>query len=287
MYTIPKSLYIPEYQLPLFITFIPPGYQEENQFHNHEFSEIAIVAQGEAIHKAGGKTEKLSAGDVIIMHLKNIHAFNSMVNFSHINIIYDAQKMPIPILDGYDLALFDVIFPRTPAIMKPNPAPIAKLDKKDLQRLIKLIKELSAELQNIRPGRQFFCMGLFMEIITHITRSEIRPTNQHKKLFLVGDAVSYINEHYKENITLSDIARKTRMSSRSLSRHFKNASGMSPVQYIIYTRLNHAAELLVKTNDNIEYISSECGFKESNYFIRAFKKRFKQSPYKFRLSHKE
>ena len=287
MYTSFRKSYLKEYQLPLFVLKVPAGEQKENIFHNHEFSEIAIVTQGQATHRAGRKTAKLEAGDVIIMHRKDIHSFSSMVEFIHINIIYDAVKIPIPILDAYDLPLFNIIFPHNIETVTSLPGPVAKLNKENLAKVEALVDELSDELGNIKPGKQFLCMGLFMTIITYIARCERKLTKQNAKLFLIGDAISYINEHYNENITLPVLAKKTNMSCRSLSRHFKNASGTSPIQYLIQVRLNHAARLLLNTNKSIESISNECGFQEENYFIRIFKKYFKLSPYKFRISHRQ
>jgi AraC family L-rhamnose operon transcriptional activator RhaR/AraC family L-rhamnose operon regulatory protein RhaS len=279
-----KSLYIAKYQLPLWIVL--PGKQIKNLFHDHEFSEIAIVTRGEALHLGSRQKEKISVGDVLLLHPGSIHAFDYTKDFSLVNIIYDAQKIPIPILDGYDLSLLELILMHKPKDINTGVTPVTKLDDKTLQKVIKLVNELDSELKSCKAGCQFLSMALFMEIIICIARRAQIMTVQHDKLFLVGDAINYINEHYREKITLSDIAKKAKMSKRSLSRHFKNACGLSPISYVNHIRLNCAAELLMTTNRGIDEISMECGFKEINYFIRVFKDRFKQTPHRFRKSHR-
>ena len=63
---------------------------------------------------------------------------------------------------------------------------------------------------------------------------------------------------------------------------FKEATGYSPIDYLIRIRLHKAAEMLVSTSSTISEISPECGFADSNYLTRQFRKVYKVSPREFR-----
>ncbi len=92
----------------------------------------------------------------------------------------------------------------------------------------------------------------------------------------------YIDEHYNEKITLDFLAEKFYINKYYLTRLFKKQYGNSIVNYILQVRITHAKQLLRFTDMSIEYISEECGFSDTNYFSRAFRKIEGISPAKFR-----
>ena len=83
--------------------------------------------------------------------------------------------------------------------------------------------------------------------------------------------VSFIEEHFSKKLTLDDIAGAARCSSPYLCRFFKNMSGYSPVEYLIFYRVHQAAAMLEETTKNILEISMDCGFDNTSYFIRKFR----------------
>ncbi|WP_118976414.1 helix-turn-helix transcriptional regulator [Taibaiella koreensis] len=95
-------------------------------------------------------------------------------------------------------------------------------------------------------------------------------------------AKSYIFEHFMEEITLAGLARHCYASPFHFSRIFKQFSAYAPHQYIQALRLKHA-ELLLRTTDlPIAEISTLSGFRRTDYFSAAFKKRYKMAPSGFK-----
>lgn len=92
----------------------------------------------------------------------------------------------------------------------------------------------------------------------------------------------YIDMHYNEKITLDMLAENFFINKFYLTRLFKKQYGMSVVNYITYIRITHAKQLLKFTDLSVEYVGEECGFNDSNYFARTFKKVEGVTPAQFR-----
>ena len=63
------------------------------------------------------------------------------------------------------------------------------------------------------------------------------------------------------------------MSETNFRRVFQQVMGISPIEYVINTRINRAKELVRHTDLSVSEISSLCGFKDVEHFCRTFKKR--------------
>ncbi len=97
----------------------------------------------------------------------------------------------------------------------------------------------------------------------------------------------YINNHYKEEIRLEDLARIIGMTPAAASRFFKLRSGKTVSDHIIDTRLGHATRLLVDTTHAVAEICYDCGFNNLSNFNRIFKKRKGCSPKEFRENYRK
>lgn len=83
-------------------------------------------------------------------------------------------------------------------------------------------------------------------------------------------AIDYIHRNYKENVSLSDLARYTYLSSSYISRSFKKYLGVTFTEYLVQVRLFHTISML-RGNDTITEIAYETGFSNASSLIEAFK----------------
>lgn len=97
----------------------------------------------------------------------------------------------------------------------------------------------------------------------------------------------FIDEHYTEDLGLSQIADLAGMSPVAFSRFFRQRTGGTLTDYIVDIRLGHAARLLVDTDKNVSEICYECGFNNLSNFNRAFKSKRGSSPREFREKYKK
>ena len=94
--------------------------------------------------------------------------------------------------------------------------------------------------------------------------------------------LEYIQAHYKETITLDEIAEYAHMSKYYFCRSFRNLTGATVLEYINNVRLARVHNLLVHTRDSIEEIALQTGFSSSSNLARVFKKTYGVSPREFR-----
>ena len=98
----------------------------------------------------------------------------------------------------------------------------------------------------------------------------------------IKQVITYISEHYTENITLEQLAKLSSYSPTHLSKRFRDATGIPPIRYLNNVRIEQAKYLLQYTSDPISRIMERCGFSDAAYFSRAFKKVLGYSPKTFR-----
>ena len=108
------------------------------------------------------------------------------------------------------------------------------------------------------------------------------PVEIHTTDYQLLQAANYINAHYMNPLSTSEVAQAVGFSPNYLSRKFRTAAGIGLHEYIVFVRLHHAAEELISTNDSITTIALRCGYSDSNYFKDSFKKKYGVTPRAYR-----
>jgi AraC family transcriptional regulator len=98
----------------------------------------------------------------------------------------------------------------------------------------------------------------------------------------IVDTARWIEENSHEDIDLDAAARAAGMSSYHLLRTFARVLGVTPHQYLIRSRLRHAARLLTDDGSSITQIAGAVGFADLSNFIRTFGRAAGVSPQEFR-----
>lgn len=92
----------------------------------------------------------------------------------------------------------------------------------------------------------------------------------------------YVEEHYMQPVALEDIARHVGLNETYLSSIFKKQTGRSLIDFLTFTRVQHAKELLISHDKSINEIAEEVGFNDAKYFTKRFKKLTGVSPNEYR-----
>lgn len=98
--------------------------------------------------------------------------------------------------------------------------------------------------------------------------------------------LSYLNRHYLDNITNTDIAEVFSFHPNYINRIFKEHTGKTLHSYIIEQRLKKASKLLLSTELPVTSIAEMCAFDSYAYFIKSFKKHYSLPPAQFRRANR-
>lgn len=109
----------------------------------------------------------------------------------------------------------------------------------------------------------------------------VKPTLRDRQLLQVTD---YISDRLADDIQLSDLAELLGLSQFHFSRLFKQATGVSPYQYVLQQRVERAKQLLKATDLPIMDIALLCGFSSHSHLGKWFRQYVGMSPKAFRMS---
>lgn len=104
---------------------------------------------------------------------------------------------------------------------------------------------------------------------------------------VIESAKRYIEESYMLELTLTSLAEQYNYNSTYFSEIFKEAAGISFIQYVTEVRMKHAIRLLKETQLTVWDVTELTGFRSPSYFSSKFKKMFNISPSDYRLLHSE
>lgn len=120
----------------------------------------------------------------------------------------------------------------------------------------------------------------FSEVVLDAMKGEISPESDSDSKIIL--AQKYIEEHYNEDISVSDLAEKFYMSPNYFSTVFKKQTGESTISYMNRIRLERAKKELEETDRSIAEIAELIGFNDSHYFFKLFKKDTGITPLQYR-----
>ena len=136
-----------------------------------------------------------------------------------------------------------------------------------------------AILQNesLPAGYQFQVIGLLYQLFGLLFAEDYfeKPEdtafswNSSQK---IKNTLLYIEEHFSEPISLDQLARAAGLNAKYLCRFFKAATLYTPMEYVNRYRIDHACHLLASTKESITQIALLCGFHDTSYFIRLFRR---------------
>lgn len=94
----------------------------------------------------------------------------------------------------------------------------------------------------------------------------------HHRIDQMKEVLEYIEKHYNSGLSLEELAGVVGMNPKYFCRVFAALTHQTPMDYVNFFRIEHAAYLLDSTDLSVTAIGTECGFSESSYFTKVFKK---------------
>ena len=135
----------------------------------------------------------------------------------------------------------------------------------------------------VREKLSRICCSLYMYYAHAMDSREPVPNTDNMR---IQKMISFIHEHFHENLDLARIARAADIGERECLRCFKRAIQTSPIQYLLKYRITQGASMLLRSpHSSISSIAGMCGFNSPSNFSQMFVRFFKCTPREYRKTN--
>jgi two-component system response regulator YesN len=107
-----------------------------------------------------------------------------------------------------------------------------------------------------------------------------------RKMSQLKPVIELMQYHYDQPLTLADMAKAAHLSVSRLAHLFREQMGITPVDFLTNTRIDHAKRMLLTTDNNCTRICYDVGYNNQSYFTRVFKQITGLTPREFRNQNK-
>ena len=114
------------------------------------------------------------------------------------------------------------------------------------------------------------------------TQAYLDDYSDNHRMEQIKSVLEYIESHYNTNLTLEQLSHVAGMNAKYFCRVFRSITHQSPMDYVNFYRIEQAAFLLDSTDMPITNVGLDCGFAESSYFTKVFKKYKGLTPRQYR-----
>ena len=230
--------------------------------HIHRHLEILICLDGEIETTCNFQTEALHPGDMMIAFPNNVHSYQKRKESTCLMAIVNP----------------DILTSFTPYFSKRSDSCFFLGGKEKIIHLaLDLYEEyLQQEYGEILIGYFYILLGTAFKQFTFTNN----PVNADNGTFT--KVLLYLSDHFREEITLKEVAKRFGITHFYLSRLFTKQLGCGFVQYIHQLRISYAKRLLKETDRSICDVGFESGFSTLRTFGRVFQKATGMSPSQYR-----
>jgi len=189
----------------------------------------------------------------------------------------------------FNLSEFDTMLGLLPPVLKVTEATHGATYRQALHYAKEIIREYNGEA----ILREATIYSYFMQLYLIVLKSEIynrkaflshdtagTKLNEHVRKLL--DVCRYVNDHFTQSLTLSDVARRFGFSKYHFSRLFKDFTHSTFHQYLIHLRISHAEALLANCEVSVMDVALMSGFSSISTFNRVFREQKMMSPTTYR-----
>ncbi|MET0261562.1 MAG: helix-turn-helix domain-containing protein [Rariglobus sp.] len=252
--------------------------------HYHDFCELVLVLSGRGRHHLEGESFPVSAGNVFIVQGQQVHSFREREGLVLVNVMYDPARLPLPSGLLRRLPGYSALFMLEPTFRSAHRfSSRLQLDRQNLGAAEALAERMEQEALRAAPGHEAVLLGLLIELMAFLSRRYGESdAGESRALLQMGRLISALEERYREPWTLEQLARFAKLSRTRLLLIFRQATGKSPIDYLIGLRIEAAKRLLRQNELTVTEIALETGFGDSNYFARQFRLVTGQTPSTFR-----
>ena len=239
--------------------------------HTHNHMELFFIV--------GGKGQFLIDDQLYPVDVNTLVMINP--NVTHTEVSLNAQPLEYIVLgiDGIELAT-----------SKTSNGQFSILDHYESMEISSCLRNILREMEQKNPGYEDVCQAYMEILIIRLMRTTTLAVPAEPQAISTNRQCAavrrYIDLHFKETLTLEQLAEEGHMNKFYLSHAFKKEYGLSPINYMISRRIDESKYLLAETDLSMSQIAQLLGFSSLSYFSQVFRRTQDISPKEYRQSQR-
>lgn len=252
-----------------------PGFQV---MHRHEDLQFIYVLDGIVEVRTLDNSVQIQAGEAIFINKDVVHFVEEIKNCHYNSFLFPSYFLAFyagsPAKDFVDSVITNDLLP---LVRFTSAVGWHKEITTILQQLVRLEKDKTI----------FYVYEVLVKLSSLwliMRKNIILPQKQKESVvrLRMQKILHFIDEHFSDDITLSDLSASANISKSECSRCFKVTMDTTPYKYLTEYRLSKAAQLLAKTNEPVGNIAAAVGFHQMSHFGKCFKEKTGYSPKEYR-----
>ena len=257
-------------KLPIHLTGIGGTEWQSHivRVHGYQWHQILFCDKGSGVLKYDNTYMPVEANTFFFLPAGYPHEYYSE------NANWDVKWVTF---DGYAVNhIISLLDMTSPVVIKPN-------DPNALKKMFS--KMLSAQTSDKLYG-DLVCSGLIYEYVIEFHRNMNNKANKviSKRNNLLMPVLNYMDENFRSNFSMAQLAESVGISPQHLCRVFKSAMNMRPNEYLTLLRIRESKHLLETSDLPISEIATQSGFPDAGYFSTVFKKHEGMTPMEYKNS---
>lgn len=243
--------------------------------HHHDFYEIYYFLGGQVDYRVEGAVYHMEPGDLLLINPLELHqpvihpgaeAYERIVLWIDQDYLEELPTGEVSLTRCFDHA-------------QPGHTNLLRLNAAQRSGVGAKLEELLREAGGTEYGAALWASGAVLQLLVEINRIALQSDGRgmREEPSLVSQVLSYIGDHYWEELTLESLSQQFYVSKFYLSHEFRRSVGTSPYHYILLKRLLIARQLL-RDGVGPGVVCQSCGFGDYANFYRAFRAEYGMSP---------
>ncbi len=257
----------------LYVSVAHYSAEWRSTLHTHPCAELFFITGGNGYLRLTDRNIPIATGDLIIVNSNVEHTEVSSEKLSLEYIVMGIEGLEALAGDngddGYSIVHFQA----------------------DREPILFFLQNLLREVEAKLPGYDTVCQDLLEVVLLQLMRrSEFTVTfvpTSRKSTRETALVRRYIENHFKEDLTLDKLAEAAHVSKYYLVHNFSREYGTSPINYLLSCRIRESLYLLTETGLSLSEISRTLGFSSPSYFSQSFRRIQGISPMQYRMQNRQ
>lgn len=236
--------------------------------HMHSALELTLLTRGRTDVLCDGRRYCMEQGDLFLAFPNRVHGYENSRNCMAVVFIIPSTPSLSPVRTALDQTI-----PDRPVLSR------GQWEQTGVDRLLDMAIREQAASSTVLQGYALLVLSKLLPLL------ELRPADRHDSVSALQSLLQYVNTHYAQPLTRSDVARATGYNESYISHLFSEHLHTTLTDYVASLRVNDAQNLLTRTDLSVSRIALSLGFGTIRSFNRVFLARTGMAPAAYRAAH--